>query len=162
MWGLDDNEEESSTCGSLEPVGGYEIGFGKPPAAHRFKPGQSGNPRGRRKMLGIITLSLLNGLNQKICITKGTVEKNVSKEEAVLRQLINRSLKGDWRAFMALMRMGVKLGLVKPIKMPDRRGGVVKLPIEYWYEKKAEWDEALAKEIERRDALFAQGLYYDR
>ena len=90
------------------------------------------------------------------------MEKNVPKEEAVLRQLINRSLKCDWKAFMALMRKGVKIGLVKPIPMLDRRGGVVKLPIEYWYEKKAEWDEALEKEIARRDALFAQGLYYDR
>ena len=23
----------------------YEVGYGKPPAANRFKPGQSGNPR---------------------------------------------------------------------------------------------------------------------
>ena len=27
----------------------YEVGYGKPPAATRFKPGQSGNPRGRPK-----------------------------------------------------------------------------------------------------------------
>ena len=27
----------------------YEIGYGKPPKQTRFKPGQSGNPRGRPK-----------------------------------------------------------------------------------------------------------------
>ena len=27
----------------------YEVGYGKPPAATRFKPGHSGNPRGRPK-----------------------------------------------------------------------------------------------------------------
>lgn len=27
----------------------YEIGYGKPPAGNRFKPGQSGNPKGRKK-----------------------------------------------------------------------------------------------------------------
>lgn len=27
----------------------YEVGFGKPPQASRFKPGQSGNPKGRPK-----------------------------------------------------------------------------------------------------------------
>ena len=27
----------------------YEVGYAKPPAATRFKPGQSGNPRGRPK-----------------------------------------------------------------------------------------------------------------
>ena len=26
---------------------GYAIGYGKPPVAHRFEPGQSGNPKGR-------------------------------------------------------------------------------------------------------------------
>ena len=25
----------------------YEVGYGKPPAKNRFKPGQSGNPKGR-------------------------------------------------------------------------------------------------------------------
>jgi len=28
---------------------GYDVGYGKPPAHSRFKPGQSGNPRGRPK-----------------------------------------------------------------------------------------------------------------
>lgn len=27
----------------------YEVGYGKPPSATRFKPGQSGNPHGRPK-----------------------------------------------------------------------------------------------------------------
>ena len=27
----------------------HEVGYGKPPKAHRFKPGRSGNPRGRPK-----------------------------------------------------------------------------------------------------------------
>ncbi len=29
------------------PKEGYEVGYGKPPAAHRFQPGRSGNPNGR-------------------------------------------------------------------------------------------------------------------
>ena len=32
-----------------DPDGGYEVGYGKPPAAHRFQKGQSGNPKGRTK-----------------------------------------------------------------------------------------------------------------
>ena len=27
----------------------YDVGYGKPPASTRFKPGQSGNPKGRPK-----------------------------------------------------------------------------------------------------------------
>ncbi len=28
-----------------KPTGDYEVGYGRPPAHTRFKPGQSGNPR---------------------------------------------------------------------------------------------------------------------
>jgi hypothetical protein len=31
------------------PSGDYEVGYGKPPKHTRFKPGQSGNPKGRPK-----------------------------------------------------------------------------------------------------------------
>lgn len=31
------------------PASDYEVGYGKPPQQTRFKPGQSGNPRGRPK-----------------------------------------------------------------------------------------------------------------
>jgi hypothetical protein len=149
---LNDNECEASP--DMEPAAGYKVGFGKPPVEHRFKPGKSGNPRGREKAYGSMTLSLVRGFKQPIRITKGTVEKNVPKEEVALQTLINKSLRGDWRAFMALMKKGVKLGLIKPVPVPTRGGGVIKLPMEYWYEKKAERAEAIRKEIERRNALF--------
>jgi hypothetical protein len=34
---------------SKPPSGDYEIGYGRPPKAHQFEPGKSGNPGGRRK-----------------------------------------------------------------------------------------------------------------
>ena len=36
----------------VERSGDYEVGYGKPPVSGRFKPGQSGNPSGRRKEVG--------------------------------------------------------------------------------------------------------------
>jgi Family of unknown function (DUF5681) len=33
----------------FDPKGEYEVGYGKPPSAHRFQKGQSGNPKGRKK-----------------------------------------------------------------------------------------------------------------
>src|SRR5215204_603382 len=36
-------------AGKLPPSSKYEVGYGKPPAETRFKPGESGNPRGGPK-----------------------------------------------------------------------------------------------------------------
>ena len=32
-----------------DPTIPYEVGYGRPPIESRFQPGQSGNPKGRRK-----------------------------------------------------------------------------------------------------------------
>jgi hypothetical protein len=153
---LDDNEANA------KPAGGYEVGYGKPPATGRFKPGQSGNPRGREKNSGHVVVSFLRNLKQEIRVTKGGVAKNITKEEAALRSLIKEALQGNWNAFMQLMKMGAKLGIIRPVKLPDFRGGVVCLPIHYWHTKtKEEFDEEVRKEVARRNALWAQGLPYD-
>ena len=41
--------DPKKAIGSLPPPPKYEVGYGKPPAGTRFKPGQSGNPAGRPK-----------------------------------------------------------------------------------------------------------------
>jgi hypothetical protein len=110
----------------MEPT--YEIGYGKPPKEHRFKPGRSGNPRGRRKMVGDIGVLLRAGLNEQIRVKKGNGLKRVSKGEAVIRSLLNQALTGSWKAFMALIRLGIKMGSIKAIRDPDLRGGVVLMP----------------------------------
>jgi hypothetical protein len=56
-------------------------------------------------------------------ITKGTTEKNVSKEEAALRMMIEQSLQGDWKSFMALLKKGFKLGLIRRIQVPAFNSG---------------------------------------
>ena len=46
-----------------KPGGDYEIGCGKPPKEHQFKPGQSGNLKGRppkRKQKRIDAAAVLN------------------------------------------------------------------------------------------------------
>ncbi|MCD4784765.1 MAG: DUF5681 domain-containing protein [Candidatus Eremiobacteraeota bacterium] len=80
----------------------YEIGYGKPPKDHQFKPGESGNNKGRPKG-SKNTYTLLNEiLNQKIAIKENGETMRISKKVAILMQLVNKGVKGDIRAIQTL------------------------------------------------------------
>ena len=42
----DDDDDEKP---KIPPTGLYDVGYGKPPVEHQFKPGESGNVNGRPK-----------------------------------------------------------------------------------------------------------------
>jgi hypothetical protein len=76
----------------------YEIGYGKPPKHTRFKPGQSGNPRGRPNGTRNLKTDLAEELAQRIAINEGGRRLAVSKQRGMLKQLMAKALKGDVRA----------------------------------------------------------------
>jgi hypothetical protein len=81
----------------------YEIGYGKPPQEHRFKPGFSGNNKGRPKG-SKNTYNLLNEiLNQKITVKENDENIKISKKVAMLTQLVNKGVKGDIKAISTLL-----------------------------------------------------------
>ncbi|EKS41331.1 DUF5681 domain-containing protein [Afipia broomeae] len=75
-----------------------KIGYGKPPAKTRFKPGQSGNPNGRPKGSVNLKTDLRSELSEKIRIREGERSLKVSKQRAMLKALVAKALKGDARA----------------------------------------------------------------
>lgn len=81
----------------------YEIGYGKPPPNSRFRPGQSGNPRGRpRKKTEDITLADI--LNEKQAITdrRGRT-RCLCTRELIYRKLVQMALGGDKRAMQMVL-----------------------------------------------------------
>lgn len=68
------------------------IGYRRPPKAHRFKPGQSGNPKGRprREVAGPMDVSEV--LRKTVTITVKGKSRKVSGEEASIRALVVRAL----------------------------------------------------------------------
>lgn len=83
----------------------YEVGYGKPPKAGQFKPGQSGNPKGRKK--GRISLEdvILKELFSKVKIREGNKEHKVTKLSALIKSRTNTALKGDRHAFADVMKL---------------------------------------------------------
>ena len=85
----DDNNNSSPT---------YKVGYGKPPEHTRFKQGQSGNPKGRKKQDKTIR-SILHKISAEMVTAKlPEGERRMTALEFVLLSLRNRAAKGDSRA----------------------------------------------------------------
>ena len=86
----------------------YEIGYGKPPAETRFKPGQSGNPRGRKRGRKNFRSEIADILEARVTITEGGKKKTVSSRAAALMRLREKALKGDAKAMDRLFQLAAQ------------------------------------------------------
>ena len=76
----------------------YAVGYGKPPAATRFQPGQSGNPKGRPKGGETIRTAICKVMAEPIVISEGGRKRRMSALEAVFRGQRTEALKGNVKA----------------------------------------------------------------
>ena len=83
----------------------YSVGYGKPPKHARFKPGQSGNPKGRPKGTRNLATDLNEELAEKIIVTEGGRSLKISKQRAMIKSLLAKALKGDTRAASVLLKL---------------------------------------------------------
>ena len=81
----------------------YDVGYGRPPKATRFRPGQSGNPTGYRKGSKTIGVRLRELMNSKVTVTEHGRPRRISRLDVMLRQLTNDAMRGDQRALKLLM-----------------------------------------------------------
>ena len=97
-----------------EVKGEYEVGYGKPPEATRFKPGQSGNPRGRPKKELDIRALLQALTQQEVSVTLNGRKVKISSLEAMLHNNYNKALKADPRAFDRFLKLLERHGIAMP------------------------------------------------
>jgi hypothetical protein len=81
----------------------YEVGYGKPPRHTRFKPGRSGNPRGRPSGSKNLATVLSEALNEPVIVAEDGRRRKITKRQAIIKQLVNRSAKADLRATKILI-----------------------------------------------------------
>jgi hypothetical protein len=93
----------------------YQVGYGKPPLDTRFKRGQSGNPRGRPAGSKNLATLVNEALNEPVIVVENGGRRKISKREAIIKQLVNRSAKADWHAIKILLDIVRELeGRIEP------------------------------------------------
>lgn len=91
------------TADQTEPE--YKVGYGKPPKHTQFKPGQSGNPKGKPKGAKNIETILKNELYGKVQVTVGGKKKKLTKFEVAMKQMMEKAAKGDLKALGMLLSL---------------------------------------------------------
>ena len=87
----------------------YDVGFGKPPKETRFKPGQSGNPRGRPKRNPVALIdSILEALNRFLPRADRRRLNLETLYEYGIKRLVDRAVGGDLAAAGILLDVRAK------------------------------------------------------
>jgi hypothetical protein len=93
----------------------YKVGPGRPPREHRFPPGKSGNPKGRKRKPPSIVPDLKRlfeqELRKKVTYKQNGKEQIVTKAAVGIAQLVNQFAKGDRHARRDVMALADKLGV---------------------------------------------------
>jgi Family of unknown function (DUF5681) len=86
------------------PDDGYEVGYGRPPKHSQFKPGRSGNPKGRPPKSKNVDTLIKSELDATVTIKEGGRELRITKREAIVKQFVNSALKGDPRKLLLMLK----------------------------------------------------------
>src|SRR5665213_3436666 len=81
------------------------VGYGRPPTETQFKPGQSGNLKGRPKGSRPVGSVLRDILQQKVPVSDNGKKRHLSALEVMLRRLANDAMRSDQRALKFLLTL---------------------------------------------------------
>ncbi len=96
------------------PKGDYDVGYGKPPVAHRFKHGNKANPKGRKKGTRNRKVVIHDVLFEAVTVREGGEIRQMSALEAVLKKMLSKALAGDNKAAFAIVGIAQKEGILTP------------------------------------------------
>ena len=90
-----DKNKPSKTAKMKSEKKDYKVGYGKPPKKHRFKKGQSGNPKGRPKGSKNMATLCSELLSSQVTVTVNGEKHQLPYREAIVAQLGAKAIKGS-------------------------------------------------------------------
>jgi len=113
----DDGGERLIDRGASTAAGGGSaggpVGYARPPIASRFKPGKSGNPRGRPRNSRNLKTIIQGALTAPVVLREGTRKRSISKLEGIVLKQVESALKGNEKAALATLKMAAQVGLLE-------------------------------------------------
>lgn len=114
------------------------VGYGRPPKAHQFAPGQSGNPKGRPPGSQNLRTMVVEELAQRISVREGGKKSTLTKGQILVKQVVADALRGSPKAIQTIIGLtGADTGL-------DQQDNSKKLPVS---QEEREILEALRKRL---------------
>src|SRR4051794_40783408 len=88
-----------------------KVGYRSPPKHTRFKPGQSGNPKGRPPRHQNLKTVLSEALSKRVVVRDSSGERSLTRLEVVVLALLNGATKLNPRAIGGLITLMRATGL---------------------------------------------------
>lgn len=97
--------DDKTRSGDKDAPDAYAVGYGRPPRQHQFKPGQSGNPKGRVRKQARMPDIFERLINRRVRVVENGRESDVTVAEAILKRLVMKAMQGDHRSIQMILEM---------------------------------------------------------
>jgi hypothetical protein len=111
----------------VAPALDYEVGNRRPPKHSRFKPGVSGNPKGRPRGSVNLRTRVAQQLRKSVTVTDNGRPVTMSKADLIARRIVDAAAKGDLKAATLALQLddesaagGLKASSEEAFELPNQ------------------------------------------